>query len=142
MEMSFKLTEINEVAKRLLEFASGQRCFAFHGEMGAGKTTLISALCSQLGVTSGMGSPTFPIINEYVSGQGESVYHIDLYRLKDEGEAMNAGVEDCLLSGYYCFVEWPERAPALLPPDVIQVYITTLDADMRSIRIKVVHSSS
>ena len=102
--------------------------FAFHGDMGAGKTTFIHALCDVKGVKDVVGSPTFSIINEYVytdNGDEKKIFHIDLYRLKDEEEAIQAGVEDCLYSDHICLVEWPERAPGIFPEDTVHVYIDT-----------------
>ena len=136
MELIFKLTDISKAAQWLLDQSNGRKCMAFHGEMGAGKTTFISTLCTLLGVESGQSSPTFPIINDYVTSNGETVYHIDLYRLKNESEAMAVGVEDCLYSGYYCFVEWPEKASGIFPTNIIHVYIKTIDADTRNIKLK------
>src|SRR5438046_7741903 len=99
-----------------------RKVFAFHGQMGVGKTTFIHALCDDIKVTSTVGSPTFSIINEY-SYNGGTVYHIDLYRLQDEEEAIRAGVEDCLYSGDTCLVEWPERAAAIFPAGTVTVYM-------------------
>jgi tRNA threonylcarbamoyladenosine biosynthesis protein TsaE len=113
------------------QFPTGE-VFAFHGEMGAGKTTFIHALCSLKGVTDTVGSPTFPIINEY-EYPGGKIYHIDLYRLKDEEEALRAGVEDVLYSGELCLVEWPDRAPGIFPPGTIELRIRVIDRDIREI---------
>jgi tRNA threonylcarbamoyladenosine biosynthesis protein TsaE len=135
MELIFKLTDISKAAHWLLDQTNGRKCMAFHGDMGAGKTTFISAVCTLLGVQTGQSSPTFPIINDYVTSNGETVYHIDLYRLKTETEAMAAGVEGCLYSGNYCFVEWPEKALGIFPPDVVHVYINTIDPDTRNIKL-------
>jgi len=135
MELIFKLTDISNAAQWLLDQTNGRKCMAFHGDMGAGKTTFISAVCKLLGVQTGQSSPTFPIINDYVTSNGETVYHIDLYRLKSETEAMAAGVEDCLYSGNYCFVEWPEKALGIFPPDVVLVYINTIDPETRNIKL-------
>jgi len=135
MELIFKLTDISKAAHWLLDQTNGRKCMAFHGNMGAGKTTFISAVCKLLGVQTGQSSPTFPIINDYVTSNGETVYHIDLYRLKSETEAMAAGVEDCLYSGNYCFVEWPDKALGIFPPDVVHVYINTIDPETRNIKL-------
>src|SRR5687767_628536 len=99
MEVVFTLDQIKPIADQLLPLLQTNRVVAFHGEMGAGKTTFIHAICEQLGVRQNISSPTFSIINQYTGGQGQTIYHIDLYRLKDELEALNAGVEDCLFSG-------------------------------------------
>jgi len=105
-----------------------------HGEMGAGKTTFIHALCKELGVTDIVTSPTFSIINEYNIIGGKIVYHMDLYRLKNDQEAVNAGVEDCLYSGNLCVVEWPDRAPAVFPDQTLHIYISLIGEEMRKIQ--------
>ena len=134
MELRFTLEEIGEAARRFWQAANGATVFAFHGAMGAGKTTFIHAFCEAKGVTSTIGSPTFSIINEY-AWPGGKMYHIDLYRLKDEEEAMQAGVEDCLYSGNICLVEWPERAAGIFPDDALAVYINAVDPQTRILRI-------
>src|SRR6476619_5653247 len=105
MTLSFSLPQIKQAAKQVFDFASEKKVWALHGEMGAGKTTFIHALCEHLGVTSAIGSPTYSIVNEYKSENAGIIYHMDLYRLKDEEEAREAGVEDGLFSGNLCFVE-------------------------------------
>ena len=107
--------------------------------MGAGKTTFIHALCDVKGVKDVVGSPTFSIINEYVfdeNGQMKKIFHIDLYRLKDEEEAFQTGVEDCLYSEHICFVEWPEKAPHILPEDTIHANIRIVDQQTRQISLQ------
>ena len=107
--------------------------------MGAGKTTLVHALCDEKGVKDAVGSPTFSIINEYEwqeEGRPVRLYHIDLYRLKGEAEAMQAGVEDCLYSGHYCLVEWPERAPGLFPDDTLHLYLEVTGPQDRRLVIR------
>jgi tRNA threonylcarbamoyladenosine biosynthesis protein TsaE len=103
--------------------------------MGAGKTTFIHALCELKGVKDVVGSPTFSIINEY-SFAGGMIYHIYLYRLKDEEEAMRAGVEDCLYSDHTCFVEWPEKASGIFPSDTVHVFIEVINSDTRYLTIR------
>jgi tRNA threonylcarbamoyladenosine biosynthesis protein TsaE len=134
METRFTLDQVQEVARRFWEAAGDGKVFAFHGEMGAGKTTFIHALCDAKGVTSTVGSPTFSIINEY-AWPGGSIFHIDLYRLNDEEEAIRAGVEDCLYSGQICLVEWPQRAAQLFPEESRAVYINVVDPQTRVLRI-------
>ena len=106
MEVIFKLNEIDKVVATFLAHIGSNIVVAFHGEMGAGKTTFIHALCEAMGVKEAISSPTFSIINEYSTTAGQTIYHLDLYRIKDENEAINAGVEDCLYSGNTCLVEW------------------------------------
>src|SRR5882724_434617 len=121
-EWTFKIDTIRQVAEAVWAAAGERRVLAFHGQMGSGKTTFIHALCELKQVSSTVGSPTFPIINEY-SYPGGILFHIDLYRLRDEEEAIRAGVEDCLYGGNLCLVEWPERVESLLPDDTMHVYI-------------------
>jgi tRNA threonylcarbamoyladenosine biosynthesis protein TsaE len=103
--------------------------------MGAGKTTLIKELCKQLQVTDQAASPTFSIVNEYHSPQG-NVYHFDFYRLKEEQEALDLGYEEYFFSGNYCFIEWPEKIPNLLPEEVVSVTIELGEKNERKIRIQ------
>jgi tRNA threonylcarbamoyladenosine biosynthesis protein TsaE len=133
MEVIFKLTNIRDAAKQLLSLLRTHPVMALHGEMGAGKTTLVHAVCEEMGVKGNISSPTFSIINQYTTGNNETIYHIDLYRLKDETEAINAGVEDCLFSGNPCLVEWPERAPGIFPDNTLHLYLTTITPDTRKL---------
>ncbi len=135
MVVEFTLDTIETAAETLLSNTTSRKVIAFHGEMGAGKTTLIHAICEKLGVKDAVGSPTFSIINEYKSGKGETIYHMDLYRLKDEQEAINAGVEDCLYSGNLSLVEWPEKAPGIFPPDSIHCYLKSNGDNARKLQI-------
>lgn len=132
MELIFNIADISNAANWLLENLKAQKCVAFHGEMGAGKTTFITAICHHLGAEGDINSPTFSIINEYKL-PSRTIYHIDLYRLKNEQEAVLAGVEDCLYSGNYCFVEWPERAQGLLPKGTAQCYLSLINMDTRKL---------
>lgn len=130
MNREFALEEIDGLAKEVADLLQKHRVLAFHGEMGAGKTTLIAAVCKNLGVTAPVASPTFALIYEYHSNSG-SIYHMDLYRLRSEEDAIRAGVEDALWSKSLCFVEWPDRAPALLPPNTLHVHLETLEGNRR-----------
>lgn len=134
MQLESTLENIRQTARRFWELIDGRKVIAFYGNMGAGKTTLIHALCDEKGVTSTVGSPTFSIINEY-SYPGGRIFHIDLYRLKDEEEAVRAGVEDCLYSGDICLVEWPGRAEGILPEDTARIEIQVIDQATRTISI-------
>ena len=138
MEWQFALDSINEIATMFWKAAGNATVFAFHGQMGAGKTTFIPALCDAKGVKDVVGSPTFSIINEYAydcEGTKRPLFHIDLYRLKDEEEAQRAGVEDALYSGYICLVEWPEKAPGIFPDNTLHVYIELVDSNTRRLKI-------
>src|ERR1700730_224451 len=132
MEVRFHLQEILSSAEKFWQRYPLQKVFAFHGGMGAGKTTFIHALCLAKGVTDTVGSPTFSIINEY-RYPGGSIFHIDLYRLNDQEEAARAGVEDVLFSDELCLVEWPDRAPGIFPPDTVHLRLEVLDRDTRKI---------
>ena len=134
MEVNFSLKEIETAAKKLLAQTGGYKIFAFHGDMGAGKTTFIHALCDAMNIADVVTSPTFSIINEYKTREGQTIYHLDLYRIKDENEAINAGVEDCLYSGSICLVEWPEKAPGIFPDDTLHVTITSVDDNIRKLK--------
>lgn len=131
METVFTTSTIKEVAASLWQHCKPHKIWAFHGEMGAGKTTFIHALCEILQVPGVISSPTFAIINEYRSPFAGTIYHMDWYRLKDEEEAIYAGIEDSLLSGNFCFIEWPEKAAGLLPNDTLHIYIETLNENTR-----------
>ena len=130
------LENIVDAAKKFLAEAGDRRVFAFHGGMGAGKTTFIKALCSELGVTEVVASPTFAIVNEYMAQNGEPVYHFDLYRVKTMDEACDFGCEDYFYSGSYCFIEWPELVEPLLPDDTVDVCITVDDEGHRAVELK------
>ena len=134
MELVYELERIDEAANAIYNAVKGRDIITFSGEMGAGKTTFIQALCRRIGVKGVMGSPTFSIINEYESKDGP-VYHIDLYRCRDEEEAIRAGVGDCLYSGCTCLVEWPSKAPSLFPEETIRINITEIDDHTRKITV-------
>lgn len=110
-------------ARALLAAFPAQRVFAFEGDLGAGKTTLIKALSAELGVAGGTASPSFAIVNEYLSAQGP-LYHFDLYRLEHAEELEAIGFIEYVDSGRYCFIEWPGLAAHLLPPGTVGLWIT------------------
>lgn len=109
------LSELPAIAKQLLQSFDGEKVVAFHGVMGAGKTTLIKALCEALGVQDTISSPTFSIVNEYRTTKGEKIYHFDFYRIKSVEEAYDMGYEEYFYSKAYCFIEWPEKIQELMP---------------------------
>jgi tRNA threonylcarbamoyladenosine biosynthesis protein TsaE len=123
-----QLDELDSIAHQLLSEGREQSVWLFEGDMGAGKTTLIKALCRVLGVVSTVQSPTFSIVNEYTTHEGRSIYHFDCYRLRNEAEALDIGLEEYLDSGDYCFIEWPERITSLWPATYFQVHLSA-DSD-------------
>ena len=137
MERTFTLSEIDEMARVFWKSFPNKKIYAFQGNMGAGKTSFIRALCEARNVKETVGSPTFSIINEYSCESG-IIYHLDLYRLKDEEEAMRAGVEDCLYSGELCLVEWPGRAKGIFPPETLGISLEIINVNTRKIRVPVV----
>jgi tRNA threonylcarbamoyladenosine biosynthesis protein TsaE len=135
MDWIYHLNDIGQVAVQFWASQEGNKVFAFHGEMGVGKTSFIHALCDAKGVKDVVGSPSFSLVNEYETAEGDTIFHMDLYRIKDEEEASRAGIEDCLYSGHICLVEWPEKIPGLLPLETVPVYLRWIDNDRRSIII-------
>jgi len=113
--------QLNSIAKQILDYTPTHKKFAFYGEMGVGKTTLIKALSLQLGVTDIVSSPTFSIVNEYQADGSTKIYHFDFYRIEDEKEAYDMGYEEYFFSNAYCFIEWPEKIPNLIEEDMVQI---------------------
>lgn len=135
MQFHISFDSLENFAEEFWTYVKDSKVFAFHGQMGAGKTTIISALCRCKGTKDVTGSPTFSIINEYSyfeNGKSKKIFHIDLYRLKDEEEVIQAGVEDCLYSGFICMVEWPEKAPNIFDEYTVQIFIEAVsEADRK-----------
>ena len=138
--LSYSLNNINNAVAQFWQHASKYRIIAFSGQLGAGKTTFIHALCEYLGVTDVVSSPTFALINEYhfldSTNRDNTIYHMDWYRLKDANEAIDAGMEDCLNNkDVYCFIEWPEKAAELLPYPHLWINIEPVNETERKIEI-------
>lgn len=112
---------LNKVAKEIIDYSSEQHIWIFYGEMGSGKTTLIKAIAHQLAIEDNVHSPTFSIVNEYGNLQDEVFYHFDFYRIKNEIEAMDIGIDEYFDSGNLCFIEWPQKIPSLLPEKYLKV---------------------
>ena len=117
------ISELTKAANALLKAYTEEKIFAFHGEMGAGKTTFIKEICKILNVTDVASSPTFSIVNEYKTAEGKKAFHFDFYRIKNEAEAYDLGYEDYFYSGNYCFIEWPEKIENLIPENCVKVNI-------------------
>ena len=131
------LDELGQVASAIIKDSGSIKIIVLHGEMGAGKTTLVKAMAEHLGVVSGMSSPTFSIVNEYETADGRKIFHFDFYRLKNETEAYDIGVDEYFDSENYCFIEWSEKIPSLLPRERVDVYIKTLSNTERNISFSI-----
>lgn len=127
------LDAINEAAKQFVAAMGSNRVFAFYGKMGAGKTTFIKALCTELGVDDVITSPTFAIVNEYTAGDGSPIFHFDFYRIKKLDEVYDMGYEDYFYNGGLCLIEWPELIESLLPEDAVEVHIAEQPDGTRTI---------
>jgi tRNA threonylcarbamoyladenosine biosynthesis protein TsaE len=135
------LVDIDQAAGSFLEVMGEARVIAFSGEMGAGKTTFIQALCRKLGVAEEVNSPTFSLVNEYFTSEGHSIFHFDLYRIEDPSELFDMGYEEYFFSGELCFIEWPEKASQLIPEDALRVKILVGQNEERELQFKPVHST-
>ena len=126
---------LSAAAKKFLKHTGENKIFAFYGSMGAGKTTIIKAICEVLGAIDIVHSPTFTLVNEYRTSKGETLYHIDFYRIKKQEEVFDFGVEEYLSGDSYCFMEWPELVEEILPPGTVSVRITVDDDEQRTLLI-------
>ncbi len=117
------INELDKISKQLIHSHPDKRIFAFYGKMGSGKTTFIKSICKVLGSDDIVNSPTFSIINQYITQEGENLFHFDFYRIKKLEEVMDIGYEDYFFSGSYCFIEWPEMIEELLPENFVYVKI-------------------
>ncbi|RRJ92036.1 tRNA (adenosine(37)-N6)-threonylcarbamoyltransferase complex ATPase subunit type 1 TsaE [Paenimyroides tangerinum] len=135
MEFLFKLADIQNIAKEIIN-QSNHKVILFDGQMGAGKTTLIKALSKELGVIDVANSPTFSIVNEYKTETNQTVFHFDLYRLEEEEEAYDMGIDEYFDSGNWCFIEWPEKTPNLIPDEHHTIKFELIDENIRKIIFK------
>ena len=134
MNIIFSIDQLNEVAQQIIA-NNPKKVILFHGEMGVGKTTLIKQLCRNLGVTDATSSPTFSLVNEYEADNNQLVYHFDFYRLNKETEALDMGIDDYLYSGNWCFIEWAEKIPNLIPNTHSVITISLLPDGKRSLTL-------
>ena len=127
--------QLPAAAAEIISYSANSRIFLFYGDMGAGKTTLIKSLCECLGTTEVVTSPTFSIVNEYI-GAKNRIFHFDFYRLKNESEALDMGYEEYFYSDAYCFIEWPEKIPNLLPDHYVKIQISVTGSNSRQILVE------
>ena len=135
MSEEYNLDDVPNVVKELLDKLSS-KIVLFYAPMGAGKTTLIKEICRQLGTDDVITSPTFSLVNEYQTDTNQTIYHFDFYRIEEEEEAYDIGIEDYFNSGDWCFIEWPQNIENLLPLDTSIVEISIIDKNKRSIQLK------
>lgn len=126
---------LHSAVRELLKLYGKNKIFAFYGGMGAGKTTIIKAICEELGAIDIISSPTFTLVNEYKTDSGETIYHIDFYRIKKQEEVFDFGVEEYLTGDAWCFMEWPGLVEEILPPETVKVIITVDDNEQRILSI-------
>jgi len=130
------LKDLDQAAESFLDAMGEAKVIAFSGEMGAGKTTFIQALCRKLGVSAEVNSPTFSLVNQYFTSQGRSVFHFDLYRIEDPAELFDMGYEEYFFSGDICFIEWPEKANHLIPKEALRVKILVGENEARTLQFQ------
>jgi tRNA threonylcarbamoyladenosine biosynthesis protein TsaE len=133
--MEYDLSQVDEAARYLLQHSGDQKVWCFVGEMGAGKTTLIKAICRELNVKDELSSPTFAIVNAYVNHSAEEVYHFDFYRIEDSSEIVQLGVEEYFDSGSFCFIEWPDRVVDFLPDEYLKINVKLVSDNRREITV-------
>ena len=127
--------ELDKTAREIINYSGEEKIWIFYGEMGAGKTTLIKAITDQLDIVDNVHSPTFSIVNEYRNHREDIFYHFDFYRIKNETEAMDIGIDEYFESGDLCFIEWPQKIPSLLPQNYVKIDIKMTSNTSREINI-------
>ena len=130
------LDELKGAAQQIIGFAGEEKIWVLNGEMGAGKTTLSKAICAELGVMDTVQSPTFSIVNEYLTWNDEVIYHFDFYRLEHPEEALAIGVEEYFDSGNLCLIEWPQKIGNLLPEKHLAIEIKDKGDKQRELTLK------
>lgn len=135
MNKNYSLENMPEVAAELIA-AIKNKTLLFYGEMGVGKTTLIKEICRQLNVLDNISSPTFSLVNEYQTTKNEKVFHFDFYRITNEEEALDMGIEDYFYDNNWCLIEWPQNVENLLPLESVEIHLSTLENGQRNIQLK------
>ena len=142
IQFTYELNELENAAQAIIEASSDEKVWVFQGEMGAGKTTLIKALCKAFSVSDQVSSPTFGIVNHYENQAGEFFYHFDFYRLDDPTEALDIGIEEYFYSGNYCWLEWAEKIAAFLPEKFFLIRISTDSETKRTLNLQHIEDAS
>ena len=135
MKKNYTLKQLPQIAQQIIDVSS-KKTLLFYGSMGVGKTTLIKEIVKQLGVDDVVSSPTFSLVNEYQSRNGETIYHFDFYRIHSEEEALDIGIEDYFYNNDWCFIEWPEKVKNLLPLNAVEIHLSLNNNETRNILIK------
>lgn len=135
MHKNYSLDQIPSIAQEVIASAK-HKMLLFYGDMGIGKTTLIKEICKQLGIKDVAHSPTFSLVNEYQTTKGDAVFHFDFYRITDENEAYDIGIEDYFYANNWCLIEWPENIENLLPLESVKIHLTLLEDGLRNIQLK------
>jgi len=135
MKKNYTLKQLPQIAQQIIE-ESSKKTLLFYGSMGVGKTTLIKEIVKHLGVDDVVSSPTFSLVNEYQSRNGETIYHFDFYRIHSEEEALDIGIEDYFYNNDWCFIEWPEKVKNLLPLNAVEIHLSLNNDETRNIMIK------
>ena len=135
MNKNYSLQQVAQIAEHLIATVKN-KTLLFYGQMGVGKTTLIKEICKQLKVLDTVSSPTFSLVNEYQTTENEPVFHFDFYRITNEEEALDIGIEDYFYANNWCFIEWPENIENLLPLDAVAIHLSVLENNQRNILLK------
>lgn len=135
MNKNYSLEDVSIIASEIIA-SSKNKTLLFYGEMGVGKTTLIKEICKQLDVLDNISSPTFSLVNEYETSKKEKVYHFDFYRIEDEEEVLDIGIEEYFYNNGWCLIEWPQNIKNLLPLDAVEIHLSILDKGKRNIQLK------
>lgn len=133
---SYRLEEIQDIAKKIVDFCGDEKIWVFKGDLGAGKTTMIKSIAHEVGIGERVSSPTFSLVNEYWNDSDEIFYHFDFYRVEDPAEVLEIGVEEYFYSGNYCWIEWAEKIPGFLPLDFILIEIEIQENGNRKLTLK------
>jgi tRNA threonylcarbamoyladenosine biosynthesis protein TsaE len=135
MNKNYSLENLSEIASTITTSVKN-KTLLFYGEMGVGKTTLIKEICKDLGVLDNISSPTFSLVNEYQTSENKKIFHFDFYRIQDEEEALDMGIEEYFDNNDWCLIEWPENIENLLPLDAVEIHLSVLEDGKRNIEIK------